>query len=109
MVDATATKEKERTFWLEKDCYELEKNRLFETIFLKEAYMSEFTFEIVEEIGVLSENSKGWKKELNLISWNGGEPKYDIRDWDPNHEKMGKGITLSEEEAKQLYIALSQI
>ncbi|MCR4929095.1 MAG: YdbC family protein [Lachnospiraceae bacterium] len=71
--------------------------------------MSDFSFEIVEEIGVLSENAKGWKKELNLISWNGGEPKYDIRDWDPNHEKMGKGITLSEEEAKQLYIALSQI
>ena len=71
--------------------------------------MSEFQFEIVEEIGVLSENAKGWKKELNLISWNGGEPKYDIRDWGPDHEKMGKGITLSEEEAKQLYIALSQI
>ena len=70
--------------------------------------MSDFSFEIIEEIGVLSENAKGWKKELNLISWNGGEPKYDIRDWDPNHEKMGKGITLSEEEAKQLYIALSQ-
>ncbi len=71
--------------------------------------MSDFTFEIVEEIGVLSENAKGWKKELNLISWNGGEPKYDIRDWDPKHEKMGKGITLTEEEAKQLYLALSQI
>jgi len=71
--------------------------------------MSDFQFEIVEEIGVLSENAKGWKKELNLISWNGGEPKYDIRDWGPDHEKMGKGITLSEEEAKQLYIALSQI
>ena len=71
--------------------------------------MSDFTFEIKEEIAVLSENAKGWKKELNLISWNGGEPKYDIRDWDPNHEKMGKGVTLSEEEAKQLYIALSQI
>ena len=71
--------------------------------------MSDISFEIIEEIGVLSENAKGWKKELNLISWNGGAPKYDIRDWDPNHEKMGKGITLSEEEAKQLYIALSQI
>ena len=71
--------------------------------------MSDFNFEIIEEIGVLSENAKGWKKELNLISWNGGEPKYDIRDWDPNHEKMGKGITLTEEEAKQLYLALSQI
>ena len=71
--------------------------------------MSEFTYEIVEEIGVIFENEKGWKKELNLISWNGGEPKYDIRDWAPNHEKMGKGITLTEEEAKQLYLLLSQI
>lgn len=71
--------------------------------------MAEFTFEIVEELGVLSKNSKGWKKELNLISWNGAEPRYDIRDWDSNHEKMGKGITLSEDEAKQLYMLLSQI
>ncbi|MBP3199255.1 MAG: hypothetical protein J6N21_19970, partial [Butyrivibrio sp.] len=53
--------------------------------------------------------AKGWRKELNLISWNEAEPKYDIRDWAPDHEKMGKGITLTKEEAKQLYIALSQI
>lgn len=71
--------------------------------------MSEIKFEIKEEIAVLSESPKGWKKELNLISWNDGEPKYDVRDWSPNHEKMGKGVTLTEEEAKQLYIALSQI
>ncbi len=66
-------------------------------------------FEIKEEIAVLSESSKGWKKELNLVSWNGSEPKYDIRDWAPDHEKMGKGVTLTKEEAKQLYVALSQI
>ena len=54
------------------------------------------------EIGVLSENSKGWRKELNKISWNGAAPKYDIRDWAPEHEKMGKGITLTEEEAARL-------
>lgn len=60
------------------------------------------TFEIIEELGVLSENAKGWRKELNLVSWNGAKPKYDIRDWSPDHEKMGKGITLSEEEAKEL-------
>ncbi len=71
--------------------------------------MADFKYEIKEEIAVLSENSKGWKKELNLISWNGAEPKYDIRDWAPEHEKMGKGVTLTKEEAKQLYLALSQI
>lgn len=71
--------------------------------------MADFKYEIKEEIAVLSENSKGWKKELNLISWNDGEPKYDIREWSPGHEKMGKGITFTKEEAKQLYIALSQI
>ena len=71
--------------------------------------MSDITFEIVEEIGVLSENSKGWRKELNRVSWNGGEAKIDLRDWSPEHEKMGKGITLTDEEAKQLYLLLSQI
>ena len=60
-------------------------------------------FEIKEEIAVLSESSKGWKKELNLVSWNGSEPKYDIRDWAPGHEKMGKGVTLTEDELKALY------
>lgn len=64
--------------------------------------MSDFQYEIVEELGVLSENRRGWRKEINRVSWNGGEPKYDIRDWAPDHEKMGKGVTLSEEEAKQL-------
>ena len=60
--------------------------------------MAEFKYEIIQEMGVLSEGSKGWTKELNLISWNGREPKYDIREWAPGHEKMGKGVTLSEEE-----------
>ncbi len=71
--------------------------------------MPDINFEIKEEIAILSEGSKGWKKELNLISWNNGDPKYDIRDWSPDHEKMGKGITLTKEEAKQLYVALSQV
>lgn len=62
----------------------------------------EIKYEIIEELGVLSESAKGWTKELNLISWNGGAPKYDVRDWAPEHEKMGKGVTLSEEEAKKL-------
>ena len=64
--------------------------------------MADIKYDIVEELGVLSESAKGWTKELNLISWNGGTPKYDIRDWAPEHEKMGKGVTLSEEEAKKL-------
>ncbi|ARK30437.1 YdbC family protein [Halalkalibacter krulwichiae] len=64
--------------------------------------MAEIKYEIVQTIGVISENVKGWRKELNLISWNGREPKYDLRDWAPNHEKMGKGITLSKEEVDTL-------
>lgn len=64
--------------------------------------MSDIKYEIIEKRGILSESTKGWTKELNLISWNGGTPKYDIRDWSPDHEKMGKGITLTDEEAKKL-------
>ena len=64
--------------------------------------MADIKFEIVEEIGVLSESTKGWRKELNLVSWNGAAAKYDIRDWAPDHEKMGKGITLTKEEAEKL-------
>ncbi|WP_425540191.1 YdbC family protein [Microaceticoccus formicicus] len=65
--------------------------------------MAEFKFEVVEQIGVLSENAKGWRKEFNLVSWNERDPKYDIREWDPDHKKMSKGITMTEEEAKILY------
>ena len=64
--------------------------------------MNEIKYEIIEQLGVLSETEKGWKKELNLISWNEREPKYDIRDWSENHEKMGKGITLNQEEVSKL-------
>ena len=64
--------------------------------------MADFKFEITEHIGTLSESPKGWTKELNKISWNGGEPKYDIRDWAPEHEKMGKGLTFTNEELKNL-------
>ena len=66
-------------------------------------------FEIVEEIAVLSESSSGWKRELNLVSWNGREPKYDLRDWDENHEKMGKGITLTKDEVDALKKVLENI
>ncbi len=64
--------------------------------------MGDIKFDIVEEIGVLSTSSKGWNKEINKVSWNGATPKYDIRDWSPDHEKMGKGVTLTEGELKQL-------
>ena len=64
--------------------------------------MADIKFEIKKEIGVLSENAKGWRKELNLISWNDAAPKYVIRDWAPEHEKMGKGVTLTKEEAESL-------
>lgn len=64
--------------------------------------MAGIKYEIVEHIGVLSENSRGWRKELNRVSWNDAAPKYDIRDWAPEREKMGKGITLTEAEAGEL-------
>jgi len=64
--------------------------------------MADIKFEIVKEIGVLSESPKGWTKELNLVSWNGAEAKYDLRDWAPGHEKMGKGVTLSKDEVRKL-------
>ncbi|WP_346873928.1 YdbC family protein [Clostridium sp. UBA5988] len=71
--------------------------------------MADIKFEIKETLGVVSESAKGWKKELNLISWNGNEPKYDLRDWAPEHEKMGKGVTLSKEELKELKNILNKI
>ena len=64
--------------------------------------MAEFKYEIVKELGVISEGARGWTKELNLISWNDKPPKYDIRDWAPDHEKMGKGVSLTEEEMESL-------
>ena len=64
------------------------------------AYNNEFKFEIVKNIAVLSTERSGWTKEVNLVSYNDAPPKYDIRSWDPNHEKMGKGVTLSKEEMK---------
>lgn len=70
--------------------------------------MAEFTFEIVEHIGVLSTNQSGWRKELNRVSWNGRQAKFDIREWDPEHKKMGKGITFSEEEINALRDLLAE-
>lgn len=64
--------------------------------------MAELKFEIVESLGVLSENAKGWTKELNKVSWNERDPKYDLREWNPDHTRMGKGITLTDEEVDML-------
>ena len=65
----------------------------------------ELKFEIINQIGVISTSASGWNVELNRVSWNGNEPKYDVRSWSPDHTKMGKGITLSEEEL----VALAQL
>ena len=64
--------------------------------------MADFKYEITQELGVISESKSGWTRELNLVSWNGGAPKFDIRDWAPGHEKMGKGISLSADEIGKL-------
>lgn len=71
--------------------------------------MAEIKYEIVETVAVLSEGNKGWKKELNLISWNGREPKYDIRDWSEDHTKMGKGVTLSLSELQVLKESIAKL
>lgn len=64
--------------------------------------MAELKFEIIKSIGVLSESSNGWKKEVNIVSWNSGDPKYDIRSWNQDRTKMGKGVTLSSAEIEKL-------
>lgn len=64
--------------------------------------MADFSFEIVETIGTISEPGDKWKKELNIVRWNKDITRYDIRAWDSSHEKMGKGITLSLSELQQL-------
>jgi hypothetical protein len=71
--------------------------------------MAEFKYEIVKTFGTLSENKTGWTKEVSLISWNEREPKYDIRDWAPEHAKMGKGVTLTLDELKKLKEVLNQM
>lgn len=71
--------------------------------------MADIKYEIKETLGELSEVGKIWRKELNLISWNDKEAKYDIRDWSPEHEKMGKGVTLSKEELINLKALLNEM
>ena len=71
--------------------------------------MAEIRFDITREIGVLSEGSRGWRKEINLVRWNDRKPKIDIRDWDEGRVKMGKGITLNKEELLKLKDLLDSI
>lgn len=71
--------------------------------------MAGIKFDIQESFGVISETSNGWRKELNLVSWNDRAPKFDIRDWDSNHDKMGKGLTLSTDELRELKRILNEI
>ncbi|CAK7042096.1 hypothetical protein CIW83_14750 [Tissierella sp. P1] len=71
--------------------------------------MAEVKYEIKENLGILSESAKGWTKEINLVSWNDYPAKYDIREWDPDHLKMGKGVTFSAEELKKLRDILNKL
>ncbi len=71
--------------------------------------MSDIKFEIIQKIGILSTTASGWEKQLNLMSWNDREPKYDIREWSPDGEKMGKGVTLSKEELLSLKELLNRM
>lgn len=64
--------------------------------------MDDLKYEIINAIAILSEGTKGWKREINMVSWNDRNPKFDIRDWDAEHKKMGKGISLSKEEVVEL-------
>lgn len=69
----------------------------------KEKKTTEVTFEIVETLGVLSgPNDNGWSKEVNVVAWNGGVPKVEVREWDEKHERCGKGVRFTDEEAEAL-------
>jgi len=69
----------------------------------------DFSFQIVKNLGVLSEGKGGWKTELNLVSWGGRPAKYDLRSWSPDHQKMGKGSTFSKEEIESLKKLLNSL
>jgi len=71
--------------------------------------MADITYDVRQNLGVLSSTGNGWKKELNIISWNGRDPKLDIREWNSDRSKMKKGITLSKKEASALLFFLSNL
>ncbi len=69
----------------------------------------EFSFQITEQLKVISTSKSGWTLELNKVSWGGRPAKYDLRSWTPDHQKMGKGITLTDEELEALKTALNEL
>ena len=71
--------------------------------------MADIKFEIIDKLGEIGESAKGWKKEINMVSWNNYPAKYDIRDWDPDYEKMSKGLTFNKEEIKKLRDILNKL
>ena len=76
----------------------------------EKAMAGDIKFTITKNIATLSTNPKtSWTKELNLVSWNDRAPKYDLRDWIPDHTKMGKGVTMTEEELQELKKALMDV
>ena len=62
----------------------------------------DFSFQITEKVGEISVNKTGWTLELNKVSWGGRPAKFDLRSWSPDHQKMGTGVTLTDEEIKKL-------
>ena len=76
---------------------------------VNEREREDVTFDITKHIGVISVYPTGWRKELNMVSWNGGNEKVDLRDWDPDHERMSRGVTLHKDEAKKLLELLKEL
>lgn len=70
---------------------------------------NDFKYEILEQLGEFANNGRGWSKEVNIVSWNDAEGKVDIRNWNQDHSRMGKGISLSYEEARKLRALLNDI
>lgn len=70
--------------------------------------MADINFEIKKHIGIISNGSRGWNRELNIVSWDDRAPKYDIREWNEDHTRMSRGITLTTEEAEALMEALKK-
>jgi len=75
---------------------------------VNEKERDDITFEIIEHFGVISTYPTGWSKELNLVQWNGGSPKYDIRDWSADHDHMSRGVTLHKDEARRIFELLKE-
>lgn len=66
----------------------------------------EIKYDILKTLGIICETRDGWHKEINIVSWNNGQPKVDIRDWSPDHKKMGRGINLTDAEAEKVCMVL---